>query len=262
MMFLQVWGVVDFIRGKTAHTVSWYSMMAYNVLSLSPLACLAGPIFCVSLALCGQWWLFACCVLTLTVTTCVTVHLAFVILNEVRPFYRLSCTSCDLIYVGDQVAASSPQAKGWLVKHGKIVTVIVIAASSRLDMLCIFRLQICGHSITKLPMEDRHFHFLRNAGMFHHLIEDIPHGFVGIARLAIGGIEGRETSSASWLAGAMDGGTVTIISMTLSIASIVFGLLNKSIQFLVLRAGTNSSAVLDNIDRLRCSFGGIGAAAR
>jgi len=112
LMFL--WGVIDFLRG---------------------------PLLCFQLALCKQWVLFGCSVVTLLVTTCTTVHLSYMILNT--------------------VATSSPVSKRWLVKHGRPVALAVLVASSRLDMLSIFRLRLCGCVITDLPMENRHFHFVR-----------------------------------------------------------------------------------------------------
>ena len=113
-------------------------------------------------------------------------------------------------------------------------------------------------------MDDRHFHFVRNAGMFHHLIEDVPHGLVGVARLVIMHMPMHECMNdrSSWAGQILDGDFVTYVSTFVSIVSIVFGLFNKSIQLLVLRAGTSShrESALASVDSLRRSFGGIVAA--
>ena len=36
------------------------------------------------------------------------------------------------------------------------------------------RLKICSRKILDYPMRDEHLHFLRNAGLFKHLVADIP----------------------------------------------------------------------------------------
>ena len=41
----------------------------------------------------------------------------------------------------------------------------VLVASSRLDMIAVVRLQLFGRVISDLPMEHKHFHFARHAGM-------------------------------------------------------------------------------------------------
>ena len=214
-LLMFVWGVVDFIRG---------------------------PLLCASLALCGQWWLFACCVSTLMVVTCVTMHLAYCVLAA--------------------VAASSEEGAGWMQRNGKAVALVVLVASSRLDMLCIFRLRICGYKMVDCPMEDKHFYFVRNAGMFHHLIEDLPHGLVSVARLAIH--KPCTGTGTGWMdAFLMEHDNVlTVLSLTVSLVSILFGLINKTIQLLVLRAGASGAAdrqgsiLLSNINSLRLSLGG------
>jgi len=89
-------------------------------------------------------------------------------------------------------------------------------------------------------MESRHFHFLRNSGLYHHLIEDLPHGLVGLAQLVM--IHTCEKNA--WLSGVtgVDEQKITLMSTIISIGSIVFGLVNKAIQLLVLRAGGGSGA--------------------
>ena len=109
-------------------------------------------------------------------------------------------------------------------------------------------------------MEDRHFRFMRNVGMFHHLIEDVPHSLVSIARLMMDTSSSCEGAS-WWEPFVRHSKTVTIISLTVLLASIVFGLINKTIQLLVLRVGAapasaRGSILMSNINSLRLSFGG------
>lgn len=204
-LLMFVWGVVDFVRG---------------------------PLLCTSLALRKEWVLFACSVTTLSVTTVVTVYLAFQIL--------------------DSVARSSTEARLWKRKQRTCVALVAISSSSRLDMLSIFRLRICDRQLVDLPMEDRHFHFIRNSGMFHHLIEDIPHGLVGVAAIVLSdGDSGGDVDlrpDLDWL----DDGAITKLSTVVSICSIVFGLFNKTIQL----NQTSGESILASVDRVRTSLGG------
>lgn len=178
-----------------------------------------GPLLCYSLALCGSWVLFACCVTSLLVTTATTCHLGYAILGE--------------------VALTSVAAKQWLVKHGKLAAMIVLTSSSRIDMICVFRLKLCGRMITNLPMEERHFHFTKHAGMFHYLIEDLPHAFIGIAQLSMGSSHCHSTDNVL----NVDEKMVVIVSTVASLISILFGLANKSLQLLMLQSDTIRSTV-------------------
>jgi hypothetical protein len=62
--------------------------------------------------------------------------------------------------------------------------------------LAVLRLELCGNELVRFPMGDKHFHFLRNAGMYHFLLEDLPHGVVSVALLmmAKGGESAAHTS--------------------------------------------------------------------
>ena len=60
---------------------------------------------------------------------------------------------------------------------------VVLASSSRLNSMAILRLKI-GDKVL-LDFDDskdhRYFQFVRNAAMFHYLVEDIPHALTSIA---------------------------------------------------------------------------------
>ena len=62
--------------------------------------------------------------------------------------------------------SSDPEARRWLVSHGREIGLLTIVASSRLDMLAILRLRICGRSLVAMPMSDQHFHFIRTLPRF------------------------------------------------------------------------------------------------
>jgi hypothetical protein len=190
-----------------------------------------GPLFlAVPLAQCGQWVLFGCSVWTLVVTTAVTIHLAY-------------------SWV-DVVAASSTESRRWLVTRNKPLALIILASSSRLDMLSIFRLRLCGYILSDLPMESRHFHFIQNSGMYHHLIEDLPHGLVGMVfALQLVATTTGVCASNSWLGGAigLEEQELVTLSTVGSIASVFFGLLNKSMQLRISQAGARSSTLRESL---------------
>jgi hypothetical protein len=168
---------------------------------------------CLTLFSCQQWWLFGCCVTTLLVTGTTSCFLGFRVLRI--------------------VANSRPDARQWLLDHGKATTLVVLASSSRFESLATLRLRICGYDVCQLPMEHRHFHFIRQAGMFHYLIEDLPHALVGIAQLNMQddcGTDGK------WLPESISEKTVTQISVAFSLLSIIVGILYHSVQLLAINA--------------------------
>jgi hypothetical protein len=142
-----------------------------------------------------------------------TGHLALTVLDEVK---------------------KTPAAAAWVAEHDKLVACVGIAASSRLDMIAILRLKLGGKVRCGLPMEDKHFHFCRHAGMYHYLIEDMPHALIGIAVSEWGDkrlhckSHGLFAEYAKWFA---------LGSAGLSACSIVFGLVNKAVQMRIARGG-------------------------
>ena len=184
-----------------------------------------GPWLCISLGLCKEGGvLFSCCTATLVVTTVTTGHLALTVLDEVK---------------------KTPAAAAWVAEHDKLVACVGIAASSRLDMIAILRLKLVGKVRCGLPMEDKHFHFCRHAGMYHYLIEDMPHALIAFAKWRLGCDDGDDGSASdgdglvAWFA---------LGSAGLSACSIIFGLVNKAVQMRIARGGDtmNSSVSLLN----------------
>ena len=58
-------------------------------------------------------------------------------------------------------------------RNGTLVTLIILGASSGLESVAILRLRLCGRAVIAYPMQDRHFHVIRFAGMYHYLVEDM-----------------------------------------------------------------------------------------
>jgi hypothetical protein len=167
----------------------------------------------VSLASCGHWWLFVCSTATFLVTTVVCVHLGAHMLSA--------------------VAKDSDQARSWVADHGKLSTFVVLASSSRLESVAILRLRLCDRDIIKLPIQPAYFHFIRHAGMFHFLLEDFPHALVGIAQLSKAGQDTCGQASAFEMP--VDAKMVTKLNVIFSLGSIVFGVVLRWMQMLVLR---------------------------
>ena len=126
-------------------------------------------------------------------------------------------------------------------------------------MIAILRLKLGGKVRCGLPMEDKHFHFCRHAGMYHYLIEDMPHALIAFAKWRLGCDDGDDGSvsdgdgldaklsqfrerfisneSLKWFA---------LGSAGLSACSITFGLVNKAVQMRIARMST-TPGVADSI---------------
>lgn len=116
--------------------------------------------FCYSLWTCDQHVLAACCTATVVVTSLMAWYLGW---------YTLS-----FVVRNDQRQPSA--TKAWLSSNPIAGPLIVLASSSRLNSMAILRLQLFGRKIVDFPDSNDHrfFHFLRNAGMFHYLVECAP----------------------------------------------------------------------------------------
>lgn len=167
---------------------------------------------CYSLWGCGQWILLACCASTLVLTVVTTIYLS--------------------VHTLSQIQRDSPEANEWVLSHRAGVALVIIASASRLDSMATLRLELCGKMMVDFPMGDRYFHFLRNAGMYHYLIEDIPHGMISIALLAMA--EGGETTC--------EHQSVLLAALSLAFASfsIVFGVVSKAVQLLAHMTDSNA----------------------
>ena len=159
---------------------------------------------CYALYGCGQWILMACVASTLLLTVVTTLYLSMQALKQIQ--------------------SDSPEAQEWVLSHRVGVALIVIASASRLDSMATLRLELCGRMIVDFAMGDRYFHFLRNGGMYHYLIEDIPHGVVSIALLAMA--DGGETTCEH------QPETMAALSLAFSGFSIVFGVVSKAVQLM------------------------------
>ena len=180
--------------------------------------------FCVKMWLCGQIVLFVCATATTIVTAMMTWYLGYRTLRS--------------IVEHDQ--RDGRPAAAWLSNHEFAGPIVVVASSSRLNSMAILRLKIGRWKILDFDDSDnqRYFHFMRNSGMFHYLVEDIPHAMASLAVISAGH---------SMQCGADQNPTVAKLSLVFSLGSILLGIISKTIQQLTL-------AIVDDPARWRATF--------
>eukprot|EP01043_Picozoa_sp_COSAG02_P032581 COSAG02_NODE_2183_length_9581_cov_22.013394_1_plen_368_part_10 len=83
----------------------------------------------------------------------------------------------------NEIEARVPEASRWMLEHGQIASVVVLASASRVESMGVLRTRICGKTVMCFPMESKHFFWLQTAGAYHLLIEDIPHSLVAMAKV-------------------------------------------------------------------------------
>ena len=99
--------------------------------------------------------------------------------------------------------------------------------------MAILRLRLCGKLLLDFPDSDDHrfFHYMRHSGMYHYLVEDIPHAVLSVAVLVLGDKMGACAGGDFNLLGWVISHThVAIASLTVSLGSIVFGIVAKAMQ--------------------------------
>ena len=84
----------------------------------------------------------------------------------------------------DVITQDNRQSQNWFVENSKLVTCVALASASNLEGTAILRLRLCGKEISNMPVQDKFYGFLRNAGMYHYLLEDIPHILIALAQVS------------------------------------------------------------------------------
>jgi hypothetical protein len=195
---------------------------------------------CLTLVSCGQVVLLCCCLTTLAVTTTMTWYLGYSTLKG--------------IVRADRREGSPSSA--WLMKHPLIGPLIVLASSSRLNSMAILRLRICGRMLIDFPdsADHRFFYFMRNAGLYHFWVEDIPHALISTALLYAADDEGRAACMAhghSKMVHVFDrplelpfgDRDIAWASLFASVGSILFGLVSRMMLLLTVSVARNDESV-------------------
>ncbi len=145
-------------------------------------------------------------------------------------------------------------AKTWLSAN-PWSWLIVLCSSSRLNSMALLRLKLFNTMIIDFPDSSDHrvFHFLRNAGMFHYLIEDIPHAVVSLIALYATTVHDsldecslRHHSSIDTFFGRLpvSHDVVAKAALVVSLGSIIIGLVSKSMQQMTVTITAGDQALL------------------
>ena len=124
-------------------------------------------------------------------------------------------------------------------------------SASRLESVAILRLRLCTLDVVSATIQPAYFHFIKHAGMFHYWLEDIPHAVVGVAQLELmvndTGASSSSQENKTWLDSyfGIAPETLTWIQVVFSLASVVFGVIHRSMQQLVLSPATARNSVRD-----------------
>ena len=90
--------------------------------------------------------------------------------------------------------------------------------------------------------------------MFHYLLEDMPHGLVGIAQLTKEGEHSCGSDGHGTFTMPIDAEVLTWLQVIFSLGSVLFGVVVRSIQLLVLRAANSESVRVGGEGGLRTSL--------
>jgi hypothetical protein len=151
--------------------------------------------------------LFVCLASSIVATVCATLYLSYHMLATIRTdlrdltqaqgdtldtLLRRPSGDIDTSHVTGPSASTSAsstlsealsETTRWIVNDRGKLPLILILSATNFQSLAILRLQLCGHKILLYPMQDRHLHFLRNAGLFKHLVGDIPVALISLVLL-------------------------------------------------------------------------------
>jgi hypothetical protein len=155
----------------------------------------------------------------------------------------------------DVITQDNRPSQNWFVENSKLVTCVALASASNLEGTAILRLRLCGKEISNMPVQDKFYGFLRNAGMYHYLLEDIPHILIALAQVSR---SSRQVCAANMDLSASSE-VITYVSLGLSVSSIAFGIVKKTVEMMMLdnMMDTNGrSTVSAMIEQIRDSFRG------
>eukprot|EP01043_Picozoa_sp_COSAG02_P008265 COSAG02_NODE_261_length_26663_cov_210.330899_15_plen_451_part_00 len=83
----------------------------------------------------------------------------------------------------NEIETRVPEASRWMLEHGQMASLVVLASASRVESITVLRTRVCGKTLMSFPMEPKHFLWLQTASAYHLLIEDIPHSLVAMAKI-------------------------------------------------------------------------------
>ena len=125
----------------------------------------------------GSFVLALCFLAALVVNYSATVILAFHTLNHIRESRRANTLTTLLRPRASTASSTTRTALGFR----RLLPLIVIGSIPRLQSLAMLRLRLFGVEVLNYPMEDRHMFFIRNSGLHHLFVVDIPIVVIGSA---------------------------------------------------------------------------------
>jgi hypothetical protein len=173
--------------------------------------------FCIKLFHCEQWVLFWCTAVTFVSTVTTSYYLGF-------------------FAVLRSIIRESADARQYAIENQALVAAALLISGARIQSLSILRLRICNRNVTQMPMPKKYFHFVKNAGMYHHIIGDIPHLVVSIVLLYVERC--GESTASHWLP--FSATTWAILRILFSASSLIWGIINKAVQLMTMHTMASS----------------------
>lgn len=162
-------------------------MCGLGDLVLSVLTCLQLLLWCNDLP--GHEHFFECFLVTIAATWMATVYLICHTLGSIRATMTSLEPQASLLPESDSGRARASVTTAFMLtpQNRLMFTVVVLGSMSRFQSLAIMRLKLCGRKVLDYPMQDKHLFFLRNGGLYHHLVCDVPIALINIALIRSSG---------------------------------------------------------------------------
>eukprot|EP01044_Picomonas_judraskeda_P011676 COSAG03_NODE_1611_length_3776_cov_92.161817_3_plen_555_part_00 len=125
----------------------------------------------------GNIVLALCFLAALVVNYSATIALAFYTLDYIRKTRHVPSLTEPL----RARASTTSSTTGTVLRFRSLLPLLVVGTIPRFQSLAILRLRLFGATIFDYPMEDCHLFFIRNSGLHHVFVADIPVVVVGLA---------------------------------------------------------------------------------
>jgi len=113
-----------------------------------------------------------------------TIGLSFDTLNTIRDARRQAHQAhlaAPLRSSAAESAATDSSTTRTALLYPKLIPFVIFGSIPRMQSLAMLRLRLCGVKVYKYPMDDRHMFFLRNCGLHHVFVADIPVAVISLA---------------------------------------------------------------------------------
>jgi hypothetical protein len=121
----------------------------------------------------------------------------------------------------------------WVINDKGKLPLILLLSVTRLQSLAILKLRIRDRELLDYPMQDRHLHFLRNAGLFKHLVADIPGALISWVLVHASSGRDRDTMLCGDEGSALSSVNVASATLWCKVLLICWGFAKASSQLLL-----------------------------